>query len=70
MASRIFALLALLSLSSLAACLGDQLTWYDDRCLRLGFERGSTSFNSCIERDRQWIAENQRRARDHIGPYS
>ena len=65
MVSRILAILAVLSL---AACLDDQLKWYEDRCLRLGFERGSTSFNNCIERDRQWTAENDRRAGEGFGP--
>ena len=65
MVSRILAILAVLSL---AACLDDQLKWYEDRCLRLGFEQGSTSFNNCIERDRQWIAENDRRAGEGFGP--
>jgi len=58
----------ILALFTLAACLGDQPTWYEDRCLRLGFERGSTGFNDCIQRDTKWIAENQRRAQGEGGP--
>ena len=60
-------IVTILALFTLAACLGDQPTWYEDRCLRLGFERGGTEFNNCIQRDRKWITENQRRPQGEGG---
>ncbi|MBL6954212.1 MAG: hypothetical protein ISR50_16355 [Alphaproteobacteria bacterium] len=49
------------------ACLAESPNWYEDRCLRLGFERGSAVFNECVERDLQWINENKQRAGE-VGP--
>lgn len=51
----------------LTACLTDTPTWFEDRCLRLGFERGSAAFNDCVKRDLQWIEDNNRRASE-VGP--
>ena len=46
-------LLVITALSLLGACLPARTTWYEDRCLRLGFERGGGDFNDCVARDRQ-----------------
>ena len=56
-------LLAVASLS-LPACVPDtqQPNWYEDRCLRYGFKRGSEEFEACVARDRKWIADERARA--------
>ncbi len=63
--ARLFFMIVAVSL--LNACLPAETTWYEDRCLRLGFDRGNDDFNNCIERDRQWIEENNRRVRGEGG---
>jgi hypothetical protein len=55
-------LFSITALFFVTACLAELPTWYEDRCLRLGFERGSVEFKDCIERDARWIEENKRRA--------
>jgi hypothetical protein len=60
-------LFCIAALFFVTACLAELPTWYEDRCLRLGFERGSAVFNDCVARDQQWIEENRRRANE-AGP--
>jgi hypothetical protein len=64
--ARLFVCIAALML--LTACLAQDPTWYEDRCLRLGFKAGSADFKDCIERDQSWIDENRRRASGTVGP--
>ena len=45
-------LCCIVAVSVLFASLAPQPTWYEDRCLRLGFAQGSDGFNDCIARDR------------------
>ena len=59
-------LYCIVAFSALSACLAQQPTWYEDRCLRLGFERNSHGFNDCVARDRQWDEDNNRRS--GVGP--
>lgn len=55
-------LLAALAIAGgLAGCLGEEATWYEQRCLNYGLERASADFDACVARDRQW--EEQERAR-------
>jgi len=52
-----------------AGCTEPEPTWYEDRCLRIGFARGTPEFNDCIARDRAWIEADQARARETVaGP--
>ncbi len=39
----------------LAACQTNQPTWYEQRCIEIGFEPGSPEFQACTERDRRWM---------------
>ena len=64
MARPLFVIIAALLL---AACLQGQPTWYEERCLRLGFAKGSKGFNDCVERDLRWIKDNDRRFRGEGG---
>lgn len=59
MARLLFGISALLFVT---ACLTETPNWYEDRCLRLGFKRGSIEFNDCIGRDVRWNEDNRRRA--------
>ena len=61
-------LFCIAALSLMTACLAPTPTWYEDRCLRLGFKKGSADFDSCIQRDQRWDHENEMRAQDGIGP--
>jgi len=61
-------LCCIVAVSILFASLAPQPTWYEDRCLRLGFAQGSDGFNDCIARDRHWIEDNNRRAEAGVGP--
>lgn len=56
---RLFA--ALLALGGATGCLGDQATWYEQRCLNYGLQRGSADFDACVARDRQWIEQERAR---------
>ena len=60
-------LFCLFALYAITGCVTDNATWYEERCLRLGFEKGSENFNNCIERDVEWLEENRRR-REVSGP--
>ena len=33
-------------------------TWYEQRCLQAGFQRGSVDFERCTKRDIEWIKRN------------
>ncbi|MBT3332759.1 MAG: hypothetical protein HOK21_21145 [Rhodospirillaceae bacterium] len=62
-------LLCFAGLALLAGCLQQQPNWYEDRCLRLGFKKGSPGFADCIQRDKKWIDDNKDRARTNgAGP--
>mgnify|MGYP003985589541 CR=1 FL=1 len=60
--------LCIVALTLLTACMTQEPTWYEDRCLRLGFKAGSAKFNDCIARDRRWIEDNEPRASGTVGP--
>ena len=55
-------LFCLAALMLVTACLPQQATWYEDRCLQLGFKRGSLDFDKCVDRDRRWIEHDERRS--------
>lgn len=57
MRRRLFLLLVLLPL---AACAYEN-TWYEERCLRLGLNKGTADFDTCIARDVKWIEDNRAR---------
>ncbi len=61
-------MLCIAAFTLLAACMAREPTWYEDRCLRLGFKAGSTEFNDCVERDQRWDDDNRRRANEAVGP--
>ncbi len=61
-------ILCIAALSLLTICMAKGSTWYEDRCLRLGFKAGSADFNNCIERDQGWIDDNKRRTDGTVGP--
>ncbi len=44
------------------ACQTTEPTWYEQRCINIGFEPGTPGFDACTERDRQWTD------RQHGGP--
>ena len=50
----------------LAACAQDE-TWYEARCSRTGLSKGTTAFEQCIARDKQWIESTSRRAQSENG---
>jgi len=50
-----------------AGCAQPAPTWYEERCLRIGFEPGTPDFNDCIARDRDWIDADRQRARQSQG---
>ncbi|MDP6832350.1 MAG: hypothetical protein QF512_15440, partial [Alphaproteobacteria bacterium] len=52
----------------LTGCLGEETTWYEDRCLHLGIDRGSADFDKCIERDQRWVNEIHTRAQRERAP--
>ncbi|MCG8694853.1 MAG: hypothetical protein MI806_26890 [Minwuiales bacterium] len=45
-------------LVALAGCEPLPETWYEQRCLQAGFQRGSVDFERCTERDIEWIKRN------------
>ena len=61
-------ILIVTALFVLAGCLAEGPTWYEDRCLNLGLNRGSADFDKCIERDQRWINEIHIRAQRERGP--
>jgi hypothetical protein len=63
-----FAFVTLVAGVLMAGCAGKENTWYEERCLRLGFERGSDEFYNCIARDLDWVEENRIRRSGQIGP--
>lgn len=68
--ARTLPVLALLGLAAvvLCGCQQGQLTWYEERCKRIGLEPGTAGFNECIDRDRQWVEQNRQRALRSTGP--
>ena len=56
-----------LLLLPLAGCAYED-TWYEERCLRLGFKKGTADFDACIARDVGWIEDNRNRAARGGGP--
>ena len=54
-------------LLGLGACAIED-TWYEERCLRLGLQKGTADFDACIARDVQWVEENRRRGEQGGGP--
>jgi hypothetical protein len=45
-----------------SACVSDEATWYEQRCQNIGFVKGTTDFNDCIERDKAWIEADRKRS--------
>lgn len=58
--SRIVCLLVVFGAVSACASSGGQ-TWYEDRCVRAGFSKGTSDFDQCVARDKKWVEETQRR---------
>tara|TARA_R110002167_G_scaffold96935_3_gene256385 strand:- start:19 stop:237 length:219 start_codon:yes stop_codon:yes gene_type:complete len=52
-----------IGVAGLAGCVQPQATWYEQRCLNYGLTRGTPAFESCIERDRQWLEQERARSR-------
>jgi len=52
----------LLVFGAVTACASSSSqTWYEDRCVRAGFNKGTSDFDLCIARDKKWVEETQRR---------
>lgn len=64
--ARIAAVVALLPL--LASCVRDGPTWFEQRCQRTGFTRGSAGFEECVARDRAWVERTLQRSEGPSGP--
>lgn len=56
-----------LLLLGLSACVSAEPEWYEERCLRYGLQPGTPEFNACTQRDREWIEQENQRARQPGG---
>ena len=54
---RFIILVAALSLPT--ACQTTESTWYEQRCINIGFEPNTPEFDACTERDRNWISRQR-----------
>ncbi len=52
--------LAVLALLILGACGRTAPIWYEWTCMKKGYQEGSPAYNACVERERKWIAEQQK----------
>jgi len=52
----------MLSLFLTACASGSGMTWYEERCARMGMKKGTSDFELCVARDKTWIEETQKRA--------
>jgi hypothetical protein len=68
MGTRNTLLMLLVTAIFVVGCSPTGLTWYEQRCERLGFEPRSGEFRDCVARDKAWVEENRRRSREGIGP--
>ena len=49
----------------LAACEGNILAWYEQRCVRAGLAKGTPAYDQCVQRELSYLEENRRI--DHPG---
>jgi len=56
-------------LGAVSACASSSgQTWYEDRCIRAGFSKGTSDFDQCIARDKKWVEDSQRRISTRARP--
>ena len=52
----------------LSACQTERPTWFQERCERAGFVKGTPEYNDCVARDLEWIRQQEDRRNQPAGP--
>lgn len=52
----------------LSACQTERPTWFQERCERAGFVKGTPEYNECVARDLEWIRQQEDRRNQPAGP--
>ncbi len=54
--------------AALSACQTERPTWFQERCERAGFVKGTPEYNECVARDLEWIRQQEDRRNQPAGP--
>ncbi len=52
----------------LAACQTERPTWFQERCERAGFVKGTQAYDECVARDLEWLRQQDERRNQPAGP--
>lgn len=53
---------------ALSACQTERPTWFQERCERAGFSKGTPAYDECVARDLEWVRQQEERRNRPAGP--